>query len=117
MKGKAEEGTKDGRRALSLLGVARKVLETASSWSKAQGTLARVLRASSRGEKAQIKEEPGQREREAAKKLLLLASSESAQKALEAGTLLSLGAQYKGGMVVTYPGPRTGQRGQAHELP
>ena len=102
----AEEGTKDGRRPLSLysilslLGMARKALETASSWSKAQGTLARVLRASSRGEKAQIKEEPGQREREAAKKLLLLASSESAQKALEAGTLLSLGAQYKGGMVV-----------------
>ena len=35
-----------------------------------------------------------------ARKLLLLASQESAQKALEAGTLLSLGARYKGGMVV-----------------
>ena len=35
-----------------------------------------------------------------AKKLLLLASQESAQKATEAGTLLSLGAYYKGGMVV-----------------
>ena len=100
MGGKAEEGTKDGRKALSLLGVARKVLETASSWSKAQGTLTRVLRASSSGEEDQIREEPGQREKEAAKKLLLLASSESAQKALEAGTLLSLGAQKNGGMVV-----------------
>ena len=106
----AEEGTKEGKRALSLrglarkaletaslwalslLGVAWKVLETASSWSKAQGTLARVLRASRNGEKYQIREEPGQREREAAKKLLLLVSSESALKALNAGTLLSLGA-------------------------
>ena len=70
MKGRAEEGTKDGRRPLSLysilslLGMARKALETASSWSKAQGTLARVLRASSKGEKAQVKEDPGQRERQ-----------------------------------------------------
>ena len=114
----AEEGTKDGKRALSQLGVARKaleiasswalsllgvawkVLETASPWSKAQGTLARVLQASRNGEKCQTREEPGQREREAAKKLLLLASSESALKALGAGTLLSLGAQNKGVMVV-----------------
>ena len=98
--GECKEIDQDGRRPLSLLGMARKVLETASSWSKAQGILARVLWASSRGEKTQVKEDPGQREREAAKKLLLLASSESVQKALEAGTLLSLGAQYKGGMVV-----------------
>ena len=57
----AEEGTKEGKRALSLLGVARKALETASawalsllgvagkamgtssSWSKAPVTLARVV--------------------------------------------------------------------------
>ena len=77
---------------LSLLGTARKVLERASSLSKAQGTLARVLRASSKGEVVQINEDPGQREGEAAKKLLLLALSESAQKAQEAGTLLNLGA-------------------------
>ena len=35
MKGKAEEGAKDGRRALSLLGMARMVLETASSRHRA----------------------------------------------------------------------------------
>ena len=85
---------------LSLLEVAWKVLKTASPWSKAQGVIARVLRVYRNGEKYQIREEPGQREREAAKKLLLLASSESALKALGAGTLLSLGAQNKGGMVV-----------------
>ena len=39
----AEEGTKDGKRALSLLGGTRKALKTASSWSKAQGALAKLL--------------------------------------------------------------------------
>ena len=92
MKGRVEEVNKDGMKPLSLLGTARKVLETATSWSKAQGTLARVLRAARKGERAQANEDPGQGEREVAKKLLLLASQESAQKALEAGTLLSLGA-------------------------
>ena len=48
-------------RALSLLGVAWKVLKTASSWKEAQGTLARVLRVSRRGKSCQIREGPGQR--------------------------------------------------------
>ena len=82
MKGRVEEVNEDGMKPLSLLGTARKVLETATSWSKAQGTLARVLRAKTNGERAQAKEDPGQGEREVAKKLLLLASQESAQKAL-----------------------------------
>ena len=67
--------------ALSPLGVAWKVLETAASWSKAQGALARVLWASRTGEEGQIREEPGPTEREATKKLLPMASSESALKA------------------------------------
>ena len=70
------------RRQLSLMRTAKKVLETATSWSKAQGTLSRVLWAESKGERAQAKEGPGQGERETARKLLLLASQESAQKAL-----------------------------------
>ena len=100
IEGDVSSGTKEGRKALSLLGVARKILETATSWNRAQGTLARVLLTASRGERSQVREEPGQREREAAKRVLLLVASESAQKALAAGTLLSLGAQAKGGLVV-----------------
>ena len=55
-------------------------METARSWNKAQGTLARVLWTETKGERAQAKEAPGQGERKTAKKLLLLASQESAQK-------------------------------------
>ena len=44
-KGRVREVNKDGMEPPSLLGMARKVLETATSWNKAQGTLARVLRA------------------------------------------------------------------------
>ena len=99
-KGRVREVNKDGMEPPSLLGTARKVLKTATSWNKAQGTLARVLRAKIKGNRDQAREDPGQEEREVARKLLLLASQESAQKALEAGTLLSLGARYKGGMVV-----------------
>ena len=38
-KGRVREVNKDGMEPLSLLGTARKVLETATLWSKAQGTL------------------------------------------------------------------------------
>ena len=72
MKGRVRELNKDGMEPLSLLGTARRVLETATLWSKAQGTLARVLWERTKGNRAQTKEDPG--EREMAKKLLLLAS-------------------------------------------
>ena len=49
--------------ALSLLGVAWKVLKTAPSWKEAQGALAGVPRVSRRRKNCQMREGPGKRER------------------------------------------------------
>ena len=78
--------SKEGRTQLSLLGMARESLENATSWSTAQGALARRLKA---GGLKTSREEPTPREREAARKLQLLASSGSAREALEKGKLES----------------------------
>ena len=62
-KGRVREVNKDRMEPPSLLGTARKVLETATSLNKAQGTLARVLRAKINGNRDQAREDPGQGER------------------------------------------------------
>ena len=84
-----------GRQEASLLEMARESLLNATSWITAQGALARRLRAGG-SDREKIRIEPTPREREAAKKLQLLASSASAREALEKGKLLSLGAQING---------------------
>ena len=80
---------------------ARTSIKQATSWSTAQGTLARILRSHYRGNRESAWEEPTPREREAARLLHISASSGSAREALEAGKLLSLSAQLgPGGRVV-----------------
>ena len=86
--------------SLKLLEVARESLENSSSWSRAQGALARYLRAASTGSRDLVPMAPSPRDREAARKLQVLASSKSAVEALEKGVLLSLGAERSGGRVI-----------------
>ena len=83
-----------------MLEISRRLLSSTSSWSQAQGAQARLLRGAGGGERESIRVDPSPKEREAAKKLLILASSGSAREALAAGKLESLGAQAKGGVVV-----------------
>ena len=66
-KGRLREVNKDGIEPPSLMGTARKVLETATLWNKAQGTLARVLRTKIKGNRDQAREDLGQGERKVAR--------------------------------------------------
>ena len=71
----------------------------ATSWSRAQGALARRLRAQMLGHREAIRQDPTQREREAARRLQVAAASGTAREALKKGKLQSLGAELRNGVV------------------
>ena len=81
-----------------LIALAKNSLLMATSWVRAQGALARTLQALFTGQDFSV--HPTTSQRQAAKELQILASSESARGALERGKLLSLGAVVRRGVVM-----------------
>ena len=83
-----------------ILHLARHSVLRAGSWARAQGVLARLLRAMFSQKREDVLINPSPRERLAAKALQIVAHSESARKAMAKGSLLSLGPTHLNGMVV-----------------
>ena len=91
---------RDGRTTTWMLEMAEESLVEATSWSTAQGALARRIRATFSQRREDILVEPTPRERDMAARLQLLVTAPSAIKAMEDGKLLSLGAERRKGLVV-----------------